>query len=76
MLGKTDRHTVLKLKKENNFNISYDIYDTTFLQYGTELPGGTGTIEKTLCFILPIELNGIHITRDLEVVLQTQLTSQ
>jgi hypothetical protein len=58
VLGKIDRHTVLKLKKENNFNISYDIYDTTFLQYGTELPGGAGTIEKTLCFILPIELNG------------------
>ena len=58
VLGKMDRHTVLKLKKENNFSISYDIYDTTFLQYGTELPGGTGTIDKTLCFILPIELNG------------------
>jgi hypothetical protein len=58
VLGKIDRHTVLKLKKENNFNISYDIYDTTFLQYGTELPGGTGTIDKTLCFILPIKLNG------------------
>lgn len=58
VLGKVDRHAVLKLKKENNFNISYDIYDTTFLQYGTELAGGSGTIEKTLCFILPIELNG------------------
>jgi hypothetical protein len=58
VIGKMDRHAVLKLKKENNFSISYDIYDTTFLQYGTELPGGTGTIDKTLCFILPIELNG------------------
>lgn len=58
VLGKIDRHAVLKLKKENNFNISYDIYDTTFLRYGTELPGGSGTIEKTLCFILPVELNG------------------
>lgn len=57
VLGKVDRHAVLKLKKENNFNVSYDIYDTTFLQYGTELAGGPGTIEKTLCFILPIELN-------------------
>lgn len=59
VLGKIDRHTVLKLKKENNFSISYDIYDTTFLQYGTELPGGVGTIEKTLCFILPVKLNGL-----------------
>jgi hypothetical protein len=59
VLGKIDRHTVLKLKKENNFNISYDIYDTTFFRYGTELPAGTGTIDKTLCFILPIELNGV-----------------
>jgi hypothetical protein len=58
VLGKVDRHTVLKLKKENNFNLSYDIYDTAFLQYGTELAGGTGTIEKTLCFILPVDLNG------------------
>lgn len=58
VLGKIDRHAVLKLKKENNFNVSYDIYDTTFFRYGTELPNGTGTIDKTLCFILPIELNG------------------
>jgi hypothetical protein len=58
VLGKVDRHTVLKLKKENNFNLSYDIYDTDFLQYGTELSGGAGTIEKTLCFILPVDLNG------------------
>lgn len=58
VIGQMDRHAVLKLKKENNFSLSYDIYDTTFLQYGTELPGGTGTIEKTLCFILPVDLNG------------------
>ena len=58
VLGKVDRHTVLKLKKENNFNLSYDIYDTDFLRYGTELAGGAGTIEKTLCFILPVDLNG------------------
>lgn len=58
ILGKIDRHAVLKLKKENNFNVSYDIYDTAFLQYGTELPAGTGTIDRTLCFILPVELNG------------------
>lgn len=59
VLGKIDRHAVLKSKKENNFSLTYDIYDTTFLRYGTELPGGTGTIEKTLCFILPIKLNGV-----------------
>jgi hypothetical protein len=58
VLGKVDRHTVLKLKKENNFNLSYDIYDTDFLRYGTELAGGAGTIEKTLCFVLPVDLNG------------------
>jgi len=58
VLGKVDRHTVLKLKKENNFSLSYDIYDTAFLRYGTELAGGTGTIAKTLCFILPVDLNG------------------
>lgn len=58
VLGKVDRHTVLKLKKENNFSLSYDIYDTAFLRYGTELANGSGTIEKTLCFILPVDLNG------------------
>lgn len=58
VLGKIDRHAVLKSKKENNFNVTYDLYDTVFFQYGTELPGGPGTIEKTLCFILPIKLNG------------------
>jgi hypothetical protein len=58
VLGKIDRHAVLKSKKENNFNVTYDLYDTVFFQYGTELPGGSGTIEKTLCFILPIRLNG------------------
>lgn len=58
VLGKIDRHAVLKSKKENNFSLTYDLYDTTFFQYGTELPGGTGTIEKTLCFILPVKLNG------------------
>jgi hypothetical protein len=58
VLGKIDRHAVLKSKKENNFNVTYDLYDTGFFRYGTELPGGTGTIEKTLCFILPIKLNG------------------
>lgn len=59
VLGKIDRHAVLKSKKENNFSLTYDLYDTTFLQYGTELPGGAGTIAKTLCFILPIKLNGV-----------------
>lgn len=58
VLGKIDRHAVLKSKKENNFSVTYDLYDTVFFRYGTELPGGTGTIEKTLCFILPIKLNG------------------
>lgn len=58
VLGKIDRHAVLKSKKENNFSVTYDMYDTGFLRYGTELPGGTGTIEKTVCFILPIKLNG------------------
>ena len=58
VLGKIDRHAVLKSKKENNFSVTYDLYDTLFFRYGTELPGGTGTIEKTLCFILPIKLNG------------------
>ncbi len=58
VLGKIDRHAVLKSKKENNFSLTYDLYDTTFFQYGTELPGGTGTIDKTLCFILPVRLNG------------------
>lgn len=58
VLGKEDRHAVLKSKKENNFNVTYDLYDTLFFRYGTELPGGTGTIAKTLCFILPLKLNG------------------
>src|SRR4028118_97118 len=55
VLGKVDRHAVLKSKKENNFSITYDLYNTTMFRYGTELAGVTGTIEKTLTFILPIE---------------------
>jgi hypothetical protein len=31
------------------------------LRYGTELAGGTGTIEKTLTFILPLKLNGTTV---------------
>lgn len=58
VLGKVDRHAVLKSKKENNFSITYDLYNTTLFRYGTELAGGTGTIDKTLAFILPIKLNG------------------
>lgn len=61
ILGKVDRHAVLKSKKQNTFSIVYDLYNTTMLRYGTELAGGTGTIEKTLTFILPLKLNGTTV---------------
>lgn len=60
VLGQADYFDVIKLRRQNQFTISYDLAETTFIQYGIAPPAGTGTIAKTLTFILPMEINGVQ----------------
>lgn len=60
VLGQADYYDVVRMRRQNNFTIAYDLAETTFIQYGIAPPAGTGTIAKTLTFILPMEINGIQ----------------
>lgn len=58
VFGKSDIHDIVKSKRQNTVDLTYRLYETDFLRYGTELPNGSGTIAKTLSIIQPIKLNG------------------
>lgn len=60
ILGSADYFDVVKLRKQNTFTINYDLAETNFIQYGIAPPAGTGTIAKTLTFILPMTFNGVQ----------------
>lgn len=60
VLGQADYYDVVKMRKQASFTIAYDLAETTFIQYGIAPPAGTGTIAKTLTFILPMEINGVQ----------------
>lgn len=49
--GSRDIYKMLKTGEAYAFAIKCGIIDTRLLRYGTELPGGTGTIEKSLNFM-------------------------
>lgn len=58
VFGKSDIHDIVRSKRQNTVDLTYRLYETDFLRYGTELPNGSGTIAKTLTIIQPIKLNG------------------
>ncbi len=60
VLGQADYFDVVRMRRQNNFTISYDLAETAFIQYGIAPPAGTGTIAKTMTFVLPMVFNGIQ----------------
>lgn len=58
VFGKSDIHDIVKSKRQNTVDLTYRLYETQFLRRGTELPNGTGTIDKTISIIQPLKLNG------------------
>lgn len=49
--GNRDIYTALLLEELYSFALRYQPINTAGIRYGTELPGGTGTIEKALSFL-------------------------
>ncbi|WP_337861468.1 phage tail tube protein [Nitrososphaera sp.] len=49
-LGSRDLYQMLKTGEMYSFELQYQPTSTALMRYGTELPGGAGTIEKSLSF--------------------------
>ncbi|MDR4491389.1 MAG: phage tail tube protein [Candidatus Nitrosocosmicus sp.] len=60
VLGQSDYFDIVRMRKQNTFTLSYDLAETSFIQYAIAPPAGTGTIAKSRTFILPITVNGVQ----------------
>ncbi|AIC16951.1 phage tail tube protein [Nitrososphaera viennensis] len=57
-LGSRDLYKMLKTGEMYSFELRYQPINTALLRYGTELPNGAGTIEKSLAFVYTQLVNG------------------
>ncbi len=57
-LGSRDIYKMLKTGEMYSFELKYQPINTTLMRYGTELPNGAGTIEKSLSFVYTQLVNG------------------
>lgn len=58
--GRRDLYRALKYGEVHTFNVKFQPLDTRLIRYGTELPGGSGTIEKSLNFLYSEILDGVE----------------
>jgi hypothetical protein len=59
-LGNRDLYQMLKTAEMYSFELRYQPVNTSLIRYGTELPSGTGTIEKSLGFVYTQKINGVE----------------
>lgn len=57
-VGSRDIYKMLKTGEMYSFELRYQPTSTALARYGTELPGGAGTIEKSLSFVYTQLVNG------------------
>lgn len=60
ILGTIDSYGEYKFGNDYTVDLKYYLTDTLLLKYGTELPGGTGTIEKSLTLFISKKVNNIE----------------
>lgn len=60
ILGSADLYSNILMGKTGTFEIGYRLLDTKLLRYGTEAPGGSGTIEKGLTFLVSRKVNDVE----------------
>jgi tail tube protein len=59
-VGSRDVNTGIKTAENYSFSINYNPIDTTLINYGISLPGGAGTIEKSLTFLKSQRMNNVE----------------
>lgn len=57
-IGSRDRYKEIKTGTNYTFSVTYNPLNETLMKYGTELPGGSGTIERDLQFLKSVKING------------------
>jgi len=60
ILGSIDTYGEYKFGNDYTVDLKYYMTDTALLRYGTELPGGTGTIEKSLTLFISKKVNNVE----------------
>jgi hypothetical protein len=60
ILGTIDTYGEYKFGNDYTVDLKYYLTDTALLHYGTELPGGTGTIEKSLTLYISKKVNNVE----------------
>lgn len=56
-LGSEDMYKQLETGELYSFEVTYQPTASTLIKYGTQAPGGTGTIEKSLSFVYSEDIN-------------------
>jgi hypothetical protein len=59
-LGSMDIYKMLKTGELYSFELRYQPISSALLKYGSELPAGAGTIEKSLSFLYSQKLNAVE----------------
>ena len=59
-LGNEDIYKLLKCGEVYSFSTKYNPATTALMRYGTEIAGGTGTIEKSLSFLYSHKINTVE----------------
>ncbi len=63
ILGSVDSYGEYKFGNDYTVEIKYYLLDVELLKYGTELPNGTGTIEKSLTILVTKKINNVESFR-------------
>src|SRR6476469_5249895 len=63
IIGSPDPYSFMQMGNSATFDLTYKMLDTVLPRYGTELEGGTGTIEKAINFVLSRKINGTEMFR-------------
>lgn len=74
ILGSIDSYGEYKFGNDYTVDLKYYLTDTVLLKYGTELPGGVGTIEKSLTLFISKKLNNVESFRLLQGCITSSLT--
>lgn len=56
-IGSRDIYSLIKTGEMYSFEITFNPIDENLIKYGIDLPGGTGTIEKSLTFVKSQKVN-------------------
>lgn len=74
ILGSIDDYGEYKFGNDYTADLKYYMTDTALLRYGTELPNGTGTIEKSLTIFISKKLNNVENFKLLQGCITSSLT--